>query len=166
MSRVLCNVSVERGNDSTFVLLHILFFRFSVCLRVLSSLRRRRRRRQMPVEVKQCIRFGAVATFDFLCFCSQFYAAPRKLSKADMKNKNNRRILRLFAFVSVELLNCFFSSLSTFALQFLVVERQSDDWSSLYAGSLVFASVPASICDFDWAASHNNCCCGFLSCRI
>lgn len=162
---VLCNVWLSAASGATILHFYYYIFFFSVCLRVLSSLRWRRRRHEMPVEVEQYIRFGAVAAFDFLCFCSQFNAAPRKLSKADMKNKNNRRILRLFVFISAELLNCIFF-LSTFALQFLVLERQSDDWSSLLAYRYVFASVPASICDFDWAASHNSCCCGFLSCRI
>lgn len=169
LSRIECCVMcgwARRAEQQFYIfIITYSFFLFSVCLRVLSSLRWRRRRHQMPVEVEQYIRFGAVAAFDFLCFCSQFNAAPRKLSKADMKNKNNRRILRLFVFISAELLNCIFF-LSTFALQFLVLERQSDDWSSLLAYRYVFASVPASICDFDWAASHNSCCCGFLSCRI
>lgn len=71
----------------------------------------------MPVEVEQYVRFDAVVTFDFLCFCSQFLAAPRKLSKADMKNKNNRRILTW----TIELCECVFVC----RLQFLVFETQS-----------------------------------------
>lgn len=78
-----CVPSAELSNDS------VVYVRFVGAFSAVGW------RRQTPVEVEQCI-YGAVlcclfvTTFDFLCFCSQFYAAPRKLSEADMEIKKNK----------------------------------------------------------------------------
>lgn len=168
---VPCNVCVWARavflleNGATILHFHCTFpFIFSVCLFARSQQSDGGAKCRWKLNNAYTVRCGVVTTYDFLCFCSQFYAAPRKLSEADMKNKNNRAVCRdnSYAFW------VFFHS--HLHRNFLVHSKHIQMvGAACIQPRYLFASVPAYIqrpyvISIELLHITIGCCCCFLSC--